>query len=283
MNPIVILGLGAVALLATLSGKKEAQAAPSGGGGSASKPKPTSTTSSSTSTSTNKPKPSTSTSTATAAKPHGPTEIPPAEILGRITAAVASGDPVKMRAEAAKLRKEGWVFQADQLTAAAATQEQANAIVPILPPTPVLVGPTPSANQPVIPGVSLPESLPGVVTVPTLAEVIEQVQQATGGTDAQSLAIQTQRMLTLAKPYKEDRALVKQWQAAEGVKNPDGLYGPNAAKLAIKYDLVPVKPYYWSSNAATAKTQKADWKKAMLAKAKADPSRAAEWTAASKV
>jgi hypothetical protein len=237
-----------------LSGNKEAHAAPSGGGGGASKPKPKPTNS--------------------ASKPHAANEVPPADVLQRITAALATNDPKQIRAVAAQLRKEGWVYQADQLMAAAATLEQAQAIVPILPPTAQETGVP--AGTVVFPDVA-PAVQPPALNLPSAPAV----QPSSDASDGQGLAIEVQRMLTSSTPYHEDRALVKRWQLAEGVKAPDGMYGPNAAKLAMKYGLVPVKPFYWSKTSAAQ--QKQQWKALMNSRAKKDPSRAAEWQAAGRV
>jgi peptidoglycan hydrolase-like protein with peptidoglycan-binding domain len=63
---------------------------------------------------------------AKAAAPPGPDEVPDA-ILDRVIAAIRTDDPAKMRAEAAKLRKEGYAAQAAGLESAALQVEKRRA------------------------------------------------------------------------------------------------------------------------------------------------------------
>lgn len=85
----------------------------------------------------------------------------------------------------------------------------------------------------------------------------------------------------------EPRALVQQFQAAEGATKRDGSYGfETALILAERYGIVPPKPYYWGQkggNYKTVQTEKAEYQSRIAALAAKDPQRADEWALASKV
>ena len=67
-------------------------------------------------------------------------------------------------------------------------------------------------------------------------------------------------MLSASTRYREDGALVEAYQRANGL-DADGKYGPGTAKsIWEKYDLVPVNPYYFSSNQTRAHQQAAEYK-----------------------
>lgn len=94
----------------------------------------------------------------------------PADVIARMVAALSSGDPAKIRAEAARLEKEGYTVQAADLRAAAAEIERLQAsggsgtaitspgIPQIKPPTnptvPVIVQPAPTLPAVVLPAVN---------------------------------------------------------------------------------------------------------------------------------
>ncbi len=283
MNPLLLLAVGGGALAWLASSGKDAHAAPEGGGGLPSTPKAKPKT---------KPVPKPK-GAKQAPKPAG--TLPPADVLGRIVAATASGDASKMRAEAAQLRNDGWTEQAASLEAAAATVEAAQAntgIVPILPSTVVNLPPSsqtpPAAGG--MPSLTLPAPPSVTVTLPEIPTTVAQAQSqapqvitvkpkpSAGGTSGSkagaNLAIELQRHLALHPIWKEDRALVKKFQAQEGL-TVDGLYGPQTAKASAKYDLVPTRPYYWPKSTATA--AKGEWRTYALAQAMRDPSRSEEW------
>jgi peptidoglycan hydrolase-like protein with peptidoglycan-binding domain len=149
-----------------------------------------------------------------------PSEETPPEITGRIAAAVATLDPKKMRAEAAKLRKEGWDREAASLEATADQLEhkqetEGEREQPIQTPT----NPTPA---PVTPA-------PG----PTAPRVLSQGMK---GEDVKAW----QRQL-IADGYTHLAAdgifgpltveATKTWQAERGLK-ADGIVGP-ATRAAI--------------------------------------------------
>lgn len=91
------------------------------------------------------------------------------------------------------------------------------------------------------------------------------------------------------KPAQETTAAVagplKAFQTAEGLK-VDGKYGPGSGLRIAVYGIVPDKPWHWGTASGGIKSVNADkakWAAAMLAYAKADPTRAEEWAAAAKV
>jgi peptidoglycan hydrolase-like protein with peptidoglycan-binding domain len=94
-------------------------------------------------------------------------------VIARTAAAIMSGNPATMRAEAAKLRKEGYLTQATDLEGLAAQQEaiiaayNAGVPVPPLPPKPVTPAPplAPPVVPPYVPPV-VPPYVPPVVAPP---------------------------------------------------------------------------------------------------------------------
>lgn len=82
--------------------------------------------------------------------------------------------------------------------------------------------------------------------------------------------------------YKEDRALVEQYQYQEGL-TADGMYGVGTGLSVVKYGIVPARPYYFSSNTSKTAADKEEWKRVMLQMASSDPARAAEWRYAANV
>jgi hypothetical protein len=79
----------------------------------------------------------------------------------------------------------------------------------------------------------------------------------------------------------EDQNLVRQFQAQEGAST-DGKYGTtDALNLAIRYNLIPQRPYWYPKTGAQSK--KNQFISAMQEKARQDPARAAQWLEAAKV
>lgn len=85
-----------------------------------------------------------------------------------------------------------------------------------------------------------------------------------------------------ANRYKEDRELVKRYQAQEGL-TIDGLYGVGTGLTVVKYGIVPARPYYFSKDSAKTLRDKAEWKRVMQEMAGADPARSDQWLAAANV
>lgn len=201
--------------------------------------------------------------------------MPPADVLARMAAALQSRDADLIRAEAAKLRKEGWLLQANELEKAADLAEQI-AHVPVIPPSPGPSTPTPTfPTVPVLPSVSIPTggtSSPGIVP---------PVQTAK---DNRVLATQLARHLTGRKKGKEDKGLVTAYQKAEGLP-VDGKYGIDTAQSLAKYDLVPPTPLYWGKGGtwASMQSEQKAWKAWCATKAAKDPSRSEEWKGTARI
>lgn len=159
---------------------------------------------------------------ASAAPKGRPSESTPPDVLARIVAALATNDPRKMRAEAAKLRREGWDREAVQLENAAAREEsedESNAPKgPTGPAEPE--GPTGATGYT---GVTDPPPASG----PTGPRILSEGMR---GDDVKVW----QRQL-IADRYNNiaadgvfgplTTAATKVWQAERGLKN-DGIVGP---------------------------------------------------------
>lgn len=79
----------------------------------------------------------------------------------------------------------------------------------------------------------------------------------------------------------EDQNLVRQFQAQEGATT-DGKYGvTDATNLAVRYNLIPQRPYWYPKQGA--QSRKNQFIATMQEKARQDPARAAQWLEAAKV
>lgn len=94
-----------------------------------------------------------------------------------------------------------------------------------------------------------------------------------------ALAATVAHNLHFAPPEGEDRELVAQFQALCGL-NVTGAYGPGTAKALIQYGFVPPRVRYWPSKGTLQ--ARADYKATLLAQAKRDRPRSAEWLAAAR-
>jgi peptidoglycan hydrolase-like protein with peptidoglycan-binding domain len=122
-----------------------------------------------------------------------------------------------------------------------------------------------------------------VVVPPVVSPSGQPLPSGTPATPNQTRAATAQAMaadLRNTSRYKENQALVKAFQKQEAL-NPDGKYGPLTALALARFAIVPPRPRYWA--AKTVQVDKKSYTAKMLAYAKDDPARAAEWTAASKV
>lgn len=206
----------------------------------------------------------------------------------RVATALASQNPLIMRAMADELEAEGAHFAAKGLREAASFLEAGANPIPnpgsperVAPPLPIATrspgivpavprpAPTPTPAPP-------PEALP-----PGAVEIPEMVITATPEDPVRAKALELTNYLTsiggLAGRYKENRAIVSQYQTAEGLA-ADGKYGPGSATRVLKHGIVPVVPYYWSPKGATYVSQQKMAFITEVKKAKAqDPSRAAQY------
>ncbi len=207
----------------------------------------------------------------------------PDAILTRMVAALATGDPKAIRAEADKLEAEGWKAQAADLRAAARLLEQGLPGNTTAPSTS-----TPSTSVPplttTLPAPTLPA--PGAST--TLPPFV-----VTGVSDQQRRLVAGQAAIEAAKPKgRENKAKILAFQKQEqelgnykGYKL-DGKYGPATGALFIPLGMVPPKPMYWGQlnwTEAQLRAEKNAWKSRMHAEAMKDPQRADEWKRAGAV
>jgi peptidoglycan hydrolase-like protein with peptidoglycan-binding domain len=177
-----------------------------------------------------------------------PTSYVPQDVLDRVTAVLATGDPKAIRAEAAKLRKEGWGVTASGLDKAATTLEVllaggTPAPTPAPAPVPVPGGggtpapapaPAPSPSSPsYVPPPYTPPPIPNMIEVrpvPTAPVVVPVVFPAGGAVPVELVGATLHRMAA-PEPY-DHRVLV--WQERLKVlkfrpatTKSDGKFGPN--------------------------------------------------------
>lgn len=242
---------------------------------------------------------------------------PDADLVGRILKVLATNDPAQIRALAAEVRRLGFPQQADDLERAARAIEKERARrtspglpvtiqpvgpgVPVTPPKrkrkpkkrkprvkkpaprpverpPVVVRP-PKKRVPLPP--EPPRATPPEPPPPPPAPPIKKPIPIPPPLDPRkALAVQVAEMLAAATKGTENKAMVKAYQAQEGLK-PSGFYGPGTGKSFIKYGIVPPKPFYWPRRGTSA--SKNDYRKNLLFQATKDPARAAEWQQAAMV
>ncbi len=126
-----------------------------------------------------------------------------------------------------------------------------------------------------------------IPTMPEELPSLEDISRVVKHTAEKTLAIAVTNMLNQNggapdNRYKEDRNMVKAYQAQEGL-TPDGLYGVGTGLSVVGYNIIPAKPYYFSKTYSKMLASKARWKDEMLRMARIDPARALQWQAASDV
>jgi hypothetical protein len=293
---MIIVGLGALVFA-----HKSASAAPGGGSTGGGTPGGGTPLSGST--------PNTTPGVASTAQPATP-PLPPAgsnlDQLGTLVAnAIATNDPNAMRQLADQLEARGFKTAADSLRDEAAKIEAGipitptppppaplppnlknpNVAVPATPPAPPAptvpagfppVAPIPGATPGGIPPINLPGmTIPG--TAPTPGGGIN-IQDDPTRFEANRL---TQMLLAiggLSGRGKEDKSIVREYQASEGL-GADGLYGPGTAKTVLQnHGIIPVAPFWWSSRGASAvQAQKNDFVAAVRAAQSGDPQRSSQY------
>jgi hypothetical protein len=108
---------------------------------------------------------------------------------------------------------------------------------------------------------------------------VKAVAEEVDPEDARLLALtkELQSHLASATRYKENREKVKAWQIDVELPGPDGLYGPASARATYdEFGLIPVNPYYWSSNSATRQKQLSDYQKFLASVKTERPDKAAQ-------
>lgn len=195
---------------------------------------------------------------------------PPPDVMKLIQAAASSGNPALMRSTARQLQSMGYTAQASALNAAADAIEAAQRALPspgtVSPGQPVQV-PGPGGAVITLPPVALPGAPSGANPVAArLTAALNQTDPITNGRTDDNI----QKGLVAALQGQE-KTLGK-------YSGPvDGLYGPGSALLVASYGIVPYPPFFWSNVKSKTANLKANFKKAMLNRAAADPTRADEW------
>lgn len=190
------------------------------------------------------------------------------DVAKRVVAAVASGDPDVMADTADMIETEGYRDQAGDLRRTVRELQTMGA-----KGTRTQGAPSVQAARKVL--------------AESPAPIAARSLPAAYGGQNKDLAAQVSRMLATKKAGQEDRTLLKQFQAAEGLEHQTGLYGSETAlALAERYGIVPVKPRHWGTKAGGAPSVKPDKEKyraRLVALAKKDPTRAEEFDRAGRV
>lgn len=223
----------------------------------------------------------------------GPND-PPESLVKDIDAARQSGDPLQLRAVAAKLQAAGYTQAAKDVLTLAAEIERALASGVKVDPVKV---------QEKIPALAVPSIVPNFtskspgqpirrevapVVVETTARIPEvrivapsvNIPSSAGADPGQDMAARLALHLSATRAGRENKVQIAEYQRSNALK-PDGLYGPKTALTLADYGIVPPKPFYWPS--ATAPAAKRDYRAALLRLANADQARFDEWSAAGKV
>jgi peptidoglycan hydrolase-like protein with peptidoglycan-binding domain len=168
-------------------------------------------------------------------------ELPPA-LVDAVTNAIASRDPGVMRAVALKLEQLGYSQTAADLRRTAeevAAEKDINRTL-------TSVG----------------------------AQPVQTVAPGTPASAAQTLASKLALNLQTTAPGRENKALVTEFQSAEGLA-ADGKYGVKTALALVKYGIVPPVPRVWPKGQEGV--ARAGFAAALRAQAATDPARSEEW------
>jgi hypothetical protein len=212
------------------------------------------------------------------------------DFQGRIADALSRGDAAALLVIANDMQAAGLIAEAEALRVSALNLQALGALlppaVPGKPPSspgqpaivPSAAVPNPPAQfPPVLPGTNVvlpPVVMPSTVPLPAGESISAEQQKRLAVAQAAAMNLRN------TSRYQESKTLIKTFQAQEGLVI-DGLYGPKSALAMARYGVVPPRPRYWSSK--TMKADKVSYSAAMLGYAATDPTRAADWTAASKV
>ncbi|HET9930202.1 MAG TPA: hypothetical protein VFQ35_05935 [Polyangiaceae bacterium] len=193
------------------------------------------------------------------------------DFQARILDALSRNSPDALMQIANEMDAAGLKTEAAALRVTASALRTVGTVAPSTAvPNPPIVTPP----QIVLPPVVTPPVGPSPVPLPPGNPITSQQAQRL------ALAQQVAMHLQNTSRYKEDQALVKAFQSQEGLV-VDGLYGYKSALALVSYGIVPPRPFYWRSS--SAKADKSAYSKALIAQSVADPARAADWRAASKV
>lgn len=237
-------------------------------------------------------------STQATAKP-GATAASGPSIEQRVADALATNNPAVMRKLADEIRTSHPQAAADLdnvATALEKTNQTFDRPTNTTVPSTSAQSKPPVAPAPVQTSSQVKKKKPKKTEKPASASTTPvEAGHGPGPDERKQLALDTAKMLTLAKKGREDRSLVERFQRSENQKRvlegrdsgltPDGRYGLASAYAIGEYNLVPPKPLYWgkANDWKSVGTEKAAWKRWCLENANKDAARRAEWTAASKV
>jgi hypothetical protein len=196
---------------------------------------------------------------------------PPTDLLSKIDAAYKAADPTQLRAVADELEKRGFAAHAADLRKMAATIDAAVKAGVKAPPAPAV--PADSSSSIGWPALT---PLPPLATQGPIA-VPEDNHKILAGTTA--LHLKTARKGT------EDQTLVARFQNDNQPEagKADGMYGVKSALvMALKYGIVPPKPYYWRKPYSAMVADQKAYRGTLIAQVTKDPQRSDEWMQAAK-
>lgn len=194
----------------------------------------------------------------------GGTKKTATDFQGAIATALSSNDTDALMAIANQMQAAGLAEEAQALRTVAINLKTLGRSPGV---------PSPSLPNPplvVVPPVISPSSVPLPAGIPASGSQAQRMQIA------QAMAVD----LRNSSRYKENQALVSRFQEQEGLK-ADGKYGPKSALSLAALGIIPPRPRYWTRK--TVQEDKKRYSMEMMTRAATDPSRAADWQAASKV
>jgi peptidoglycan hydrolase-like protein with peptidoglycan-binding domain len=169
------------------------------------------------------------------------------QMADAVVAALATGNPETVRDTSAALATKGYQYSA-QLDAIAADMARAAATRGKALATPEETMKA-AASQPDVNQMQLPEDEAAEPGAGAPATPEASTSSGAGKAAAEALAAH----LRSRKKGTEDKAKVKAYQTAAGLK-PDGLFGPQTAADVASYGVVPpVKNLYWPADFMQAK------------------------------
>ena len=210
-------------------------------------------------------------------KPAGSKPVTAIDFQTRIADALSRSDAPALMVIANDMQAAGLTTEAQALRTVALNLQTLGA----------LGGASSSPGQPGQPAVSPSVAIPNPPLVVVPPFVSPSSVPLPPGVQISSAELQRQQVaqamavdLRNTSRYKENKILVTRFQDQEGLKT-DGLYGPKTGLALAKLGIVPPRPRYWAK--ATVKTDKVQYAAEMTARSVTDPTRSADWIAASKV
>lgn len=210
-------------------------------------------------------------SAATTKKPGSkPGALGAGDFQGAIATALSKNDTDALMSIANEMQAAGLTEEAQALRTVALNLKTLGAGKSPGQPSVTASSALPNPPLVVLPPVVSPSSVPLGAGVPLSSAEAQRMQIA------QAMAVD----LRNTSRYKENQALVRRFQDQEGLL-ADGKYGWKSATALADLGIIPPRPRYWTSK--TVQADKRRYSDDMLTRAATDPTRAADWTAASKV